>query len=46
MNISLKFVLKGPINTIPALVQTMVLRRPGAKPLSEPMVVNFLTHMC
>ena len=37
------FVLKGPINNIPALVQIMPLRQPGAKPLSEPMVVNLLT---
>ena len=43
---SLKFVLKGPINNIPALVQIMAWRRPGAKPLSEPVMVNLLTHIC
>ena len=32
--ISLKFVPKGPINNIPALVQRMAWRRPGDKPLS------------
>ena len=31
---SLKFVPKGPINNIPALVQIMAWRRPGDKPLS------------
>ena len=36
---SLKFVPKGPINNIPALVQIMAWRRPGDKPLSEPMLV-------
>ena len=43
---SLKFVAKGPINNIPALVQIMAWRRPGDKPLSEPMVVGLLTHIC
>ena len=33
---SLKFVPKGPINSIPALVQKMAWHRPGDKPLSEP----------
>ena len=36
----------GPINDISALVQIMAWRRPGDKPLSEPMVVNLLTHIC
>ena len=44
--ISLKFVPKGPIDNIPALVQIMAWRRPGDKPLSEPMMVSLLTHMC
>ena len=35
MTISLKFVPKGPINNIPALVQIMALRRSGDMPLSE-----------
>ena len=43
---SLKFVPKGPIHNIPALVQIMAWRRPGDKPLSEPMVVSLLTHIC
>ena len=38
--ISLKFVSKGPINNIPALVQIMAWPRPGDKPLSEPMMVS------
>ena len=44
--ISPKFVPEGPINNIPALVQIMAWRRPGDKPLSEPMVVSSLTHIC
>ena len=46
IKISLKFVPKGPINNIPALVQIMGWRRPGDKPLTEPMVVILLTHIC
>ena len=46
VKISLKFVPKGPINNIPALVQMMAWRRPGDKPLSEPMVVRLSTHIC
>ena len=38
---SLKFVSDGPINKIPALFQIMAWRRPGDKPLSEPMMVEF-----
>ena len=37
---SLKFVPKGPINNIPALVQIVAWRRSGDKPLSEPMMVK------
>ena len=43
---SLKFVPRGPIGNIPALVQIMAWRRPGDKPLSEPMTVNLITHIC
>ena len=43
---SLKFVPKCPINNIPALVQIMAWRRPGDKPLSEPVMVSLLTHIC
>ena len=46
IKISLKFVPKGPINNIPALFQIMASRRPGNNTLSEPMVVNLLTHIC
>ena len=46
IKISLKFVPKGPINNNPALVQIMAWRRPGDKPLSEPMMVRLLTHIC
>ena len=46
IEISLKFVPKGPINNIPALVQIMAWRRLGDKPLSELMVVSLLTHIC
>ena len=45
IKISLKFVPKGPINNIPALVQIMAWRRSGNKPLSEPMMVSLLTHV-
>ena len=44
--ISLKFVLNVPINNIPALVQIMAWRRSGDKPLSEPIMVSILTHIC
>ena len=38
IKISLKFVSRGPINNISALVQIMAWRRPGDKPLSEPVI--------
>ena len=38
---SLKFVPKGPIDNIPALVQIMAWHLFGAKPLSEPMLTRF-----
>ena len=43
---SLKFILKCPINNIPALVLIMAWRRPGDKPLFEPVMVSLLTHIC
>ena len=46
IEISLKFVTKGPINNIPALVPIMAWRRPGEKPLSELMLVSPLTLIC
>ena len=46
IKISLKFIPKGPINNILALVQIMAWCRPGDEPLSEPMMVTLLTHIC
>ena len=46
INISLKFVSRAPINNIPTLVEIMAWRRQGDKPLSEPLMVRFLTHTC
>ena len=46
IKISLKFVPKGPINNIPALVQIMAWRRPGDKPLSGPVMTRLPTHIC
>ena len=46
IKISLKFVPTGRINNIPALVQILAWRRSGDKPLSEPMMVSLLTHIC
>ena len=41
IKISLKFVPKGPINNIRALVWIMVWHRTGDKPLSESMMTKF-----
>ena len=46
IKISLKFVLIGPINNIPSKVQIMAWRLPGTKPLTEPMMVSLLAHIC
>ena len=46
ITISPTFVLNGSINNIPSLVKIMAWRRSGAKPLSEPMMVSLLTHIC
>ena len=46
IKISLKLVTQGPIINIPALVQIMAWRRPGDKPLSEPVMISLLTHIC
>ena len=46
IEISLKFVPKGTINNNPSLFQIMAWRRPGDKPLSEPMMARLLTHIC
>ena len=45
IKISLKFVPKGPINNITALVQIIAWHWPGNKPLSQPMMVRLLMHM-
>ena len=42
----MKFVPKGPINNIAALVQIMAWHPPGDKPLSEQMMVSLTTHIC
>ena len=44
IKISLKFVPRGSIN-ITALVQIMAWRRPGNKPLSEPVMVILLPYI-
>ena len=46
LRISPKFVPKVQINNIPTLVQIMTWRRPGDKPLSEPMTVRLPMHIC
>ena len=46
IKITLKFVPKGPVNNIPALVQIMAWRRTGDKPLYETMMASLLTHIC
>ena len=42
----LRCVSKVRINNIMALVQIIAWRRSGDKPLSEPMMVSLLTHLC
>ena len=46
LKISLKFVPKFWIKNIPAFAQIMVWRRPGDNPLSEPIMISLLTHIC
>ena len=46
IKISLKFILRGPINNNPSLVQIMAWCWSGDKPLSEPMMVGLLMHIC
>ena len=41
----MKFVPKGPINNVPALVQIMAWRRPGDKTLCEQILVSLQTHI-
>ena len=42
----LEFIPQVSIYNSPALVQIMAWRRPGDKPLSEPMMASLLTHIC
>ena len=46
LKIWLKFVLNVWINNIPVLVQIMEWHWSGNKPLSRPMMVSLLTHIC
>ena len=46
IKISPKFVPKGAVNNIPALVLIVAWRRTGDKPLSEPMMVRSSMHVC
>ena len=46
IEISLKFVPKGPINNVSASVQIMAWHQLSDKPLCEPIMVNLLTHLC
>ena len=42
----LRFVPNGPINNIPALIEIITRRRPGNKPLSEPVMIRSLMLIC
>ena len=46
IKLSLKFVPKGLINNVPSLLQIIAWCWPGDKPLSEPIMVSLLTHIC
>ena len=46
LKISLEFIPNIRINNNPSLVQLMAWRRPGDKPISEPMMVCSPTHIC
>ena len=46
IEISPKYVPKGPTNNTPAVVQIMAWCRPGDKPLAETMMVSLPTHIC
>ena len=45
IEISLNYFTKVPITNMQALFRIMVWRRPGDKPLSEPMIVSLPTHL-
>ena len=44
--IALEIDPKSQIKNFATLVQIMAWRRSGAKPVSEPVMVSFLTHIC
>ena len=46
IKIALKFGPRGPISNIQALVQIMAWCWPRNKPLSEPMMVSLMMHIC
>ena len=46
IKIPMEFFARGPNINIPALVQIMAWRRPGDNPLSEPMTIILLRHIC
>ena len=46
IKLSPKYVRKGPIDNISALVQIMAWRRSGDKPFSEQMMISLPTHTC
>ena len=46
IKISPNFVPKGSVNNIASMVQIIPWRRPGDKPLSQPMMVSLSTHIC
>ena len=46
INISMKFLPKGPNNNNPSLFQVMAWRRSGDKPLCETMMISWLTYIC
>ena len=46
IEISRNFVPNGPIDNVPALVQVLTWCWTGERPLSEPMMVALLTHIC
>ena len=46
IQISLKFVQKGPDNNKTSLIQIMAWNQTGDKPLSEPIMAYWLTHIC
>ena len=46
ISLKIKFVPMVQINNVPALFQIMAWCQPGDKPLSEPVMISLLTHIC